>query len=655
MDRIDPFSITLYFSVFGAETVAIREIEQITFGQRTKVFQKALKKDSTIGLHAQHSVSLSWESRSLDLVFANGRAWSNFTVLICKLASRRKKERQIEAAVKDALADLGLYNRPQLTYLDVTSILEHMRLRPSNRVISLFGKMDRLNSGVIEANAIYDILKRMHARVELEHTLWSEYAGPSVVEMDCNQFQRFLRKVQKQYMMIAGVQRLMKKYHPVGRETLTVRGFAEYLHSHDNYCFNPLDTYITDEMNHPINHYFINSSSHTFLEKDQLLGDASAFQLLNLLKSGVRFVELDLIDGPDGNPCVKKAFNFSSSLSLEDILSVICAYGFVASVYPLFVSLRVDCNNNTQIRLTQLLKKYLGDYVADKSLFVGQHTLPSPKTLKYKVILKGSILSKETYQELVHFFHFHNYKGTDQVQKLPNPPLDPTITSFSENKAKKVSTADMVRYTKDHLASVHPSSLRLDSSNFNPLQYWIKGFQFAALNLQTVDENCLINQAWFSANAMTGYRLKPTRHRAKEYNFDPISNQVNPIEMRLKVTVLDGRNLFGAFNPSQVKPYVEVRMTSGYDPDCNAFRTKEVKDNSYDPIFNESFSFNIAFHKLAVLSLTVYDQKTIQNQRIGYFALPLTCIRSGYRIMPLYSSPNKRILLADLMCHFSIN
>lgn len=51
--------------------------------------------------------------------------------------------------------------------------------------------------------------------------------------------------------------------------------------------------------------------------------------------------------------------------------------------------------------------------------------------------------------------------------------------------------------------------MRIDSSNFNPVQYWAFGLQMVALNFQTTDTAMAVNAAMFEQSGNCGYTLKP--------------------------------------------------------------------------------------------------------------------------------------------------
>ena len=55
------------------------------------------------------------------------------------------------------------------------------------------------------------------------------------------------------------------------------------------------------------------------------------------------------------------------------------------------------------------------------------------------------------------------------------------MSSLSEINANKLIKAEhprsLIRYTASFVTKVYPAFYRQDSSNLNPLEYWIYGFQ----------------------------------------------------------------------------------------------------------------------------------------------------------------------------------
>merc|ERR1719471_957305 len=87
------------------------------------------------------------------------------------------------------------------------------------------------------------------------------------------------------------------------------------------------------------------------------------------------------------------------------------------------------------------------------------------------------------------------------------------MNSFNEDRAKELMveghrTAFQWRHRK-YLSRVYPKARRTDSSNFNPVPFWLSGVQMVALNFQTRDKELQINRGWFLQNGGCGYVLKP--------------------------------------------------------------------------------------------------------------------------------------------------
>lgn len=62
------------------------------------------------------------------------------------------------------------------------------------------------------------------------------------------------------------------------------------------------------------------------------------------------------------------------------------------------------------------------------------------------------------------------------------------MASYNENLAEKQMGADPMFYVWYHevqFSRVYPKGQRVDSSNYNPIRFWVFGCQMAALNYQT--------------------------------------------------------------------------------------------------------------------------------------------------------------------------
>uniref|UniRef100_A0A0N5BH47 Phosphoinositide phospholipase C n=1 Tax=Strongyloides papillosus TaxID=174720 RepID=A0A0N5BH47_STREA len=226
------------------------------------------------------------------------------------------------------------------------------------------------------------------------------------------------------------------------------------------------------------------------------------------------------------------------------------------------------------------------------------------------------------------------------------------VTSLNETVARKLCRKHPLKstaYTKDHIVRTYPGGMRIDSSNFNPIQYWNHGLQMVALNFQTPDNFMALNSAMFEQNGNCGYKLKPkalwdvTHPLYRKYN--PLSKEhANQSALLVNFTVISGQHVGGSYN--NLHTYVEVEII-GIPQDCYKDKTKVVRSNSVNPVWNHVMNFRVSFVDLAFIRLSVCDSSN-NGRVICQRVVPLKCLRPGYRHLPMRTQANKPIEQAHL-------
>lgn len=166
-----------------------------------------------------------------------------------------------------------------------------------------------------------------------------------------------------------------------------------------------------DQMNFPMNDYFINSSHNTYLSGHQLYGDSKVEMYAYALTSGYRLVELDCWDGPNDEPKITHGGTMTSDILFKDVLTVIKENAFLVSPYPVILSIEMHCSNKQQEVMTKYFKEILVDlYIVDPENPPNKY--PSPEALKGKFIIKcgRTRIFKDKNQK----YHENNQNDSDQ-------------------------------------------------------------------------------------------------------------------------------------------------------------------------------------------------------------------------------------------------
>ncbi|XP_032784471.2 1-phosphatidylinositol 4,5-bisphosphate phosphodiesterase gamma-1 isoform X1 [Daphnia magna] len=236
------------------------------------------------------------------------------------------------------------------------------------------------------------------------------------------------------------------------------------------------------------------------------------------------------------------------------------------------------------------------------------------------------------------------------------------MSSFAELKAEKLMLLEskfFLWYHQVMLSRVYPKGQRIDSSNYNPIPFWNVGSQIVALNYQTPDKNMQINEAKFLQNGKCGYVLKPSYMRkTSDYNPDYCSVP-DEAPVSLVIKIIAARHLTTRHLKSRrgiISPFVEIEIIgSQQDMISNKYTTKTIPDNGICPFWDESFQLHILRPSLALLRFAVYDSDMFgESCLIAQATYPLSCIRRGFRSVPLkngFSEPLEMSSLLILLDH----
>ena len=249
--------------------------------------------------------------------------------------------------------------------------------------------------------------------------------------------------------------------------------------------------------------------------------------------------------------------------------------------------------------------------------------------------------------------------------------------TFAEKNQPGEARRAMYRHNMRHLMRVYPNGGRISSSNFDPLLYWKRGVQMAALNWQTFDTGMQLNQAMFDGGtAQSGYVLKPLEGRQIQLmpNLSPdecVGKRPRK-KVAFEIEVVSAQQLMRPWNLGErrtLDPYVEVEVLMADDKrnksDAAAYaaaqqmqlkqRTRITSNNGFNPEFNHTCSFDVTtkYPDLVFVRFSIKLADKGYNDKAAPFATftaKLSNLKQGYRTIPLYNHKGERFLFSTLFC-----
>ncbi|KAK4226224.1 putative 1-phosphatidylinositol-4,5-bisphosphate phosphodiesterase 1 [Podospora fimiseda] len=250
-------------------------------------------------------------------------------------------------------------------------------------------------------------------------------------------------------------------------------------------------------------------------------------------------------------------------------------------------------------------------------------------------------------------------------------------STFDEKNKPGPSKRALYRHNMRHLMRVYPNAQRVNSSNFDPLIYWKRGVQMAALNWQKFDLGMQLNTAMFDGGTdQSGYVLKPLEGRQiqvrPELSADDCVGKRPRKRVVFEIDVISAQQLIRPQRLNEKRTldtYVEVEVFLADDKrnKGNAIdstvqdsplhrRTKIVQDNGFNPEFNLKCSFDVTtkYPDLIFVRWTVrVAEKTNYNDKtspLATFTAKLSGLKQGYRTLPLLNHAGDYFLFSTLFC-----
>ncbi|KAM9552364.1 1-phosphatidylinositol 4,5-bisphosphate phosphodiesterase delta-1-like [Salvelinus alpinus] len=664
------------------------------------------------------SIIFKGRRRTLDLVATSveeARQWVNGLEKILSNMKKLNRQQTSEHWIFNCMRKADKNNDNMMTLKELKHFLRQINIEVDDTYAKLlFTKCDTSNSGTLEGAEIKHFYDLLTHREEID-VIYKKHATTGG-QMSADDLLNFLLNEQREVATLEDALRLIEKYElddsAKHMNHMTKDGFLMYMQQEEGSIFNPAHKKVFQDMSQPINHYFISSSHNTYLMEDQLKGPSSTEAYIKALMKSCRCVELDCWDGAQGEPVIYHGHTLTSKVLFKDVIKAIKEYAFKTSEYPVILSLENHCTLEQQKLMAQHMISILGSALLTSPLEDQMPTaFPSPQELKGRFIIKGKRLNKldavfsstspgleedcvseedeaaETsnsktdsntdsngqkakakkskiklakqlsdlviYCKSVHFSGFEHAKDTQAFYEM---------SSFKESKAVNLSETAakaFIQHNMTKLSRIYPAGSRTASSNYNPVPLWNAGCQIVALNFQTPSKEMDLNQGRFRSNGLSGYVLKPEFQRDPGSEFNPMTLTKGPWIKRqaFHIMVISAQQLpkLNKDKPkSIVDPLVKVEIY-GVPRDTCSKETRSIENNGFNPMWNETFQFDIQVPELAMLRFLVEDyDATSQNDLIGHYCLPLTSLQNGYRHVPLLTKRGDVIPSAGLFVHLML-
>ncbi|XP_016052298.1 PREDICTED: 1-phosphatidylinositol 4,5-bisphosphate phosphodiesterase delta-4 [Miniopterus natalensis] len=694
---------------------SISDVETVRNGHQSELLRSLaeefpLEQGFTIVFHGRRP--------NLDLVansVEEAQIWMQGLQLLVDFVTNMDQQERLDQWLSDWFLRGDKNQDGRMTFQEVQRLLHLMNVEMEQEyAFQLFQAADTSQSDTLEGQEFIEFYKALTKRAEVQE-LFENFSADGQ-KLTLLEFVDFLREEQKEGDRASDLAlELIDRYEPSEsgklRHVLSMDGFLSYLYSKDGDIFNPSCLPIYQDMTQPLNHYYINSSHNTYLVGDQLCGQSSVEGYIRALKRGCRCVEVDIWDGPSGEPVVYHGHTLTSRILFKEVVATVAQYAFQTSDYPVILSLENHCSWEQQEIIAHHLTEILGEQLLSTTLDGQLPTqLPSPEELRKKILVKGkklrtleedleeeeqeeeleTELEGQQEAELEPESQFESEtqelspRSKDKNEKKSKPILCPSLSalvvytktvsfhsfthsrehyrfyelsSFSETKAKsliKEAGNEFVQHNAWQLSRVYPSGLRTDSSNYNPQEFWNAGCQMVAMNVQTAGLEMDIYDGLFRQNGGCGYVLKPDFLRDTQSFFQP-ERPISPFRAQtLLIQVISGQQLPKVDKNKEgsiVDPLVRVEIF-GVRSDTARQETSYVANNGFNPYWGQTLCFQLLVPELAMLRFVVMDYNwKPRNDFVGQYTLPWICMQQGYRHIHLLSKDGTSLHPASIFVH----
>ncbi|XP_071070677.1 1-phosphatidylinositol 4,5-bisphosphate phosphodiesterase eta-1 isoform X3 [Dasypus novemcinctus] len=382
--------------------IIIDSIYKVTEGRQSEIFQRLAEGnfDPSCCFTIYHGNHME----SLDLITSNpeeARTWiTGLKYLMAGISdedSLAKRQRTHNQWVKQTFEEADKNGDGLLNIEEIHQLMHKLNVNlPRRKVRQMFQEADTdENQGTLTFEEFCVFYKMMSLRRDL-YLLLLSYSDKKD-HLTVEELAQFLKVEQKMNNVTTDycldiIRKFEVSEENKAKNVLGIEGFTSFMRSPACDIFNPVHHEVYQDMDQPLCNYYIASSHNTYLTGDQLLSQSKVDMYARVLQEGCRCVEVDCWDGPDGEPVVHHGYTLTSKILFRDVVETINKHAFVKNEFPVILSIENHCSIQQQRKIAQYLKGIFRDKLDLSSVDTGEYKLPSPQSLKGKILVKGKKL-----------------------------------------------------------------------------------------------------------------------------------------------------------------------------------------------------------------------------------------------------------------------
>ncbi|CAB3226150.1 unnamed protein product [Arctia plantaginis] len=380
----------------------IRDIKEVRVGKSSKDFERWPDETKKLDNSKCFTIFYGSEFKLRAASFAaltdkECEGWLKGITFLIDEAHKASYPLQIERWLRKEFYNIENGNQ-HITLKDVKAFLPKINCKIStSKLRDLFQEVDTSRSGEIGFDDFSILYQKIIFDLNNVHDIFDKYSlycqNGSTITL--REFQSFLRIEQHDKLGDdeAKASQFIRDYlrdpqRDIYEPYFTLHEFIEMLFSKQNSIWDSKNNVVTQDMTKPLSHYWISSSHNTYLTGDQFSSESSLEAYVRCLRSGCRCIELDCWDGPDGTPFIYHGHTLTTKIRFMDVLRTIKEHAFVASEYPLILSIEDNCSLPQQRRMASAFQDVFGEMLLVQPFEKSETCLPSPYDLRKKIILK---------------------------------------------------------------------------------------------------------------------------------------------------------------------------------------------------------------------------------------------------------------------------